>query len=136
MFYYRRLRDLREDKDLTQADVVKFLGTAREQYNECKGCLKCKSGSIRDSPLFIRLASIRGFYFRKSPAFVLTNGIFGIECVEILLIELLLRSAKDIAESLEVHYLTLTKKLDNVADVGIVGETENVIVGDSRLLLC
>ena len=136
MFYYRRLRDLREDKDLTQADVVKFLGTAREQYNECKGCLKCKSGSIRDSPLFIRLASIRGFYFRKSPAFVLTNGIFGIECVEILLIELLLRSAKDIAESLVVNYLALAEVFQGLAHVGIVDKTDKVVVGHARLLLC
>lgn len=34
MYYYRRLRDLREDKDLTQAEVAKLIGTAREQYNK------------------------------------------------------------------------------------------------------
>lgn len=34
MFYYRRLRDLREDHDLTQARVAEILGTAREQYNK------------------------------------------------------------------------------------------------------
>lgn len=34
MYYYQRLRDLREDNDLTQADVAKILGTAREQYNK------------------------------------------------------------------------------------------------------
>lgn len=34
MFYYRRLRDLREDHDLTQAQVAAILGTAREQYNK------------------------------------------------------------------------------------------------------
>ena len=34
MFYYRRLRDLREDKDLTQADIARLLDTAREQYNK------------------------------------------------------------------------------------------------------
>ena len=31
---YRRLRDLREDKDMTQEQVAKILGTAREQYNK------------------------------------------------------------------------------------------------------
>ena len=34
MFYYKRLRDLREDKDMTQADVARILNTAREQYNK------------------------------------------------------------------------------------------------------
>ena len=34
MYFYQRLRDLREDRDLTQADVAKLLGTAREQYNK------------------------------------------------------------------------------------------------------
>jgi len=34
MFFYQRLRDLREDNDLTQKDVAEILGTAREQYNK------------------------------------------------------------------------------------------------------
>ena len=34
MYYYQRLRDLREDNDLTQSQVAKILGTAREQYNK------------------------------------------------------------------------------------------------------
>ena len=34
MFLYPRLRDLREDRDMTQADVAAVLGTAREQYNK------------------------------------------------------------------------------------------------------
>lgn len=34
MYVYGRLRDLREDNDLTQADVARILGTAREQYNK------------------------------------------------------------------------------------------------------
>ena len=32
--------------------------------------------------------------------------------------------------------LSLTEIFDDVADVGIVAEAENVIVGDARLLLC
>ena len=32
MYFYQRLRDLREDSDKTQADIAKLLGTAREQY--------------------------------------------------------------------------------------------------------
>ena len=34
MYFYQRLRDLREDRDMTQADVARLLGTAREQYNK------------------------------------------------------------------------------------------------------
>ena len=34
MYFYQRLRDLREDKDMTQEQVAKILGTAREQYNK------------------------------------------------------------------------------------------------------
>ncbi|MBQ7226235.1 MAG: helix-turn-helix transcriptional regulator [Clostridia bacterium] len=34
MYTYQRLRDLREDRDLTQDQVAKILGTAREQYNK------------------------------------------------------------------------------------------------------
>ncbi len=34
MYFYQRLRDLREDHDMTQADVAAYLGTAREQYHK------------------------------------------------------------------------------------------------------
>ena len=34
MYKYRRLKDLREDRDLTQAEVAAVLGTVREQYNK------------------------------------------------------------------------------------------------------
>ena len=34
MYFYQRLRDLREDKDMTQEQVAKILGTVREQYNK------------------------------------------------------------------------------------------------------
>ncbi len=34
MYYYQRLKDVREDHDLTQAQVAEILGTAREQYNK------------------------------------------------------------------------------------------------------
>lgn len=32
MYYYGRLRDLREDADLTQKDVGKILNTTQQQY--------------------------------------------------------------------------------------------------------
>ena len=32
MYYYPRLRDLREDRDLTQEDIGKLLNTTQQQY--------------------------------------------------------------------------------------------------------
>lgn len=34
MYIYKKIRDLREDNDLTQKQVADILGTAREQYNK------------------------------------------------------------------------------------------------------
>ncbi len=33
MYLYQRLRDLREDRDVTQAEIAELLHTTREQYN-------------------------------------------------------------------------------------------------------
>lgn len=34
MAYYQRLRDLREDKDLTQTDIAKVLNTTYQYYSK------------------------------------------------------------------------------------------------------
>ncbi len=34
MYFYQRLKDLREDADKTQSDLAELLGTAREQYHK------------------------------------------------------------------------------------------------------
>ena len=33
MYYYQRLRDLREDKDLNQAQIAKILNTTQQTYS-------------------------------------------------------------------------------------------------------
>lgn len=33
MYFYQRLRDLREDLDMTQSDIAPILETTREQYS-------------------------------------------------------------------------------------------------------
>lgn len=33
MYYYQRLRDLREDKDLKQESIAAVLGTTQQQYS-------------------------------------------------------------------------------------------------------
>ena len=32
MYFYQRIRDLREDADLTQTDLAEFLGTSQTMY--------------------------------------------------------------------------------------------------------
>ena len=56
--------------------------------------------------------------------------------VEVLGVEMLLCYADAVAEALIMHDLALAEEFYRVADVGIVGEAENVIVGRARLLLC
>ena len=34
MNYFKRLKDLREDKDLTQSDIADILGTTRQQIGK------------------------------------------------------------------------------------------------------
>lgn len=53
--YYRRLRDMREDHDLTQAQVAAFLGMKQPQY------YRYETG-LRDVPtdVLIRLARLYG----------------------------------------------------------------------------
>ena len=59
-----------------------------------------------------------------------------VNSVEILTVEMLLRAAKGVGESLIMHDLTLTKIFDGIANIGIVHQTQNVIVGGASLLLC
>lgn len=62
MAYYRRLRDLREDRDLTQAEVAAFLGMKQPQY------FRYEQG-YRDIPtdLLIRLAN----YYETTTDYIL-----------------------------------------------------------------
>ena len=57
MYFYQRLRDLREDAELTQTDVAQLLSTTQQQY------YKYETG-IRELPMhhFITLAK----YYRVS----------------------------------------------------------------------
>lgn len=60
--YYRRLRDLREDHDLTQSQVAEFLGMKQPQYNRYER-------GLRDVPtdVLIRLAQ----YYKTSVDYIL-----------------------------------------------------------------
>lgn len=56
--------------------------------------------------------------------------------VDVFLVQAVLGEAQAFAEALEVHDLTRTQELDDIADVRIIGKAENVVVGHARLLLC
>ena len=49
---------------------------------------------------------------------------------------MILRDADGVGEALIVYHLALAEIFDRIADVGIVCQTQNVVVGDARLLLC
>lgn len=60
--YYRRLRDVREDHDLTQTQIAEFLGMKQPQYNRYER-------GLRDVPtdVLIRLAQ----YYQTSVDYLL-----------------------------------------------------------------
>ncbi|MFT3951288.1 MAG: helix-turn-helix transcriptional regulator [Oscillospiraceae bacterium] len=45
MYFYERIRNLREDHDLTQTDVAKLLHTTQQVYSEYEN-------GVREIPLF------------------------------------------------------------------------------------
>ena len=62
-----------------------------------------------------------------------------VECriagVEVFGIEIILSNAESFTETLEVNNFTLSQESDRIFDVGIVGKTQDIIVGCSCLLL-
>ena len=59
----------------------------------------------------------------------------GVDRVYVLLIHLLARQPERLAEALVVDDLALAQEAYDVVDVRIVGEAEDIVVGDARLLL-
>ena len=70
--------------------------------------------------------------WRLFPAALVEGGVDG---VEVLGVQIVLGDAEGIAEPLVVHDLPLAQELDGFPYVGVVAEAEDVVVGDSRLLL-
>ena len=60
----------------------------------------------------------------------------GVECIEILGVEVILSDSQGISESLIMHYLTLTQELNRLLNVRIINESQNVVVRRASLLLC
>ena len=49
---------------------------------------------------------------------------------------MILSYADAVAEALIVHDLALAEEFYRIANVGVVGEAQNVVIGRARLLLC
>ncbi len=62
MGYYKRIRDLREDHDLTQAQVAEYLSMKQPQYNRYER-------GIRDIPSDILIALAR--FYNTSTDYIL-----------------------------------------------------------------
>lgn len=60
----------------------------------------------------------------------------GIVAVNILVIGALLNATQAICKSLIMHDLALAQKLNGIAHIGVIGQTQNVIIGHAGLLLC
>ena len=59
-----------------------------------------------------------------------------IDGVEILGIQIVLGNAEGVGEALIVNDLAGSKKFDGLPDIRVVGQTENVVIGGARFLLC
>lgn len=77
----------------------------------------------------------------KAPALgrrFLNSSLFvesGINCVYVFLVKLLRGYAEGFTEALVVDDLALAQEADDVADVGVVAEAEDVVIGNAGLLL-
>ena len=60
----------------------------------------------------------------------------GIDEVDILLVHAVLRQPQALAEALEVDHLPGPEELDDVVDVRVVTQAQDVVIGDTGLLLC
>lgn len=60
----------------------------------------------------------------------------GIHEIEVLLIHLFLGKAQPLAKALEVYQLALAQELDHIVHIRIVRQTQDVVVGNTRFLLC
>ena len=83
------------------------------------------------------------FWTLHSPRF---GGVFRaadrdlIKCrvvqIDIFRVHLFFAQAQALTKALEVYDLTFTQKTDDVVYIGVVTQTENIVVGFAGLLLC
>ena len=59
-----------------------------------------------------------------------------VDKIDILLAHAVLRKPQSLAEALEMHDLPGPQELDDIVDVRVVGQAQDVVIGDPGLLLC
>ena len=60
----------------------------------------------------------------------------GVGEVHIFLIQALFGKGDGFAKTLEMDNFTFAQEADDIVDIRIIGEAENVVVGESGLLFC
>lgn len=59
-----------------------------------------------------------------------------IEEIDVLLVHFVLCDLQSLTESLEVDDLTFSQETDDVVYIGIVAETQDIVIGDAGFLFC
>ena len=60
----------------------------------------------------------------------------GVDEVHIFLVHTVLRQPQALAEALEVDHLPGPEEFDDIVDIGVIGQAQNVVIGDPGLLFC
>lgn len=58
----------------------------------------------------------------------------GIHIIDVFLIHFVFCETQTLAESLEVNDFPRPQELDGIIDIRVVGETEDIVIGDAGLL--
>ena len=58
----------------------------------------------------------------------------GVHCIEVLAVELILHLAQGFTEALEVHDFTLAQETDDVVYIGVIGQTQDVVISGASFL--
>ena len=59
----------------------------------------------------------------------------GVVCIEVFRVQIVLNDPQSITEALEVRDFPRAQEADRVANIGVVGKAQDVVIGQPRLLL-
>ena len=101
------------------------------RYQKQQGFYKPRHFLIRKTILLMITSAVR----------VIVRSIFirvksGIECIEVLAVQLILRNSQRFTESLIMNNLTFSQEFDGFADIRFFDQPEDVIICAPCLLLC
>ena len=107
------------------------------QRNRVSGRKPNDSLSVAEKRIGIRADIVK----RKAPGRRRGPSFFslveaGVHIVDVLLAKTILHQPQSLAEALEMDDLSRPQEADGIGDVRVIGETEDVVIGDPGLLLC